>query len=107
MFKKRYFSADNDFKTGFLYKLSFFLGLLLLVIFIFFKVSSFIIGEKNSGILNDIYYFAQSKYLESILAFSIIFIAVGFILYFFYSQFEKLAKIADEIENEEDSEDAD
>jgi hypothetical protein len=107
MFKKRYFSAGSDFKTGFLYKLSFFLGLSLLIIFIFFKVSSFIIGEKNSGILNDIYNFAQTKYLESILAFSIIFIAVGFILYFFYSQFEKLAKIADDIENEEDSEDAD
>jgi uncharacterized BrkB/YihY/UPF0761 family membrane protein len=107
MFKKRYFSTDNDFKTGFLYKISFFLGLLLLIIFIFFKVSSFIIGAQNSGILNDIYNFAQLKYLESILAFSIIFIAVGFILYFFYLQFEKLAKIADEIENEEDSEDID
>ena len=105
MFKKRYFSTHDDLKTGFFYKLSFFFGFFLLFIFIFFKVSSFIIGEESSGILREIYHFSQTTYPESILALSLILIAVGFILYFFYLQFLKLEKIAEEIEKEEDLKD--
>ena len=105
MFKKRYFSAHDDLKTGFFYKLSLFFGFFLLFIFIFFKVSSFIIGEESSGIFRDIYYFSQTTYPESILALALILIAVGFILYFFYLQFLKLEKIADEIEKEEELDD--
>lgn len=105
MFKKRYFSAHSDFKTGIFCKLAFFLGILLLVISMFFIVGSFLIDEASSGILQQIYSFSQTTYPNSILAFSIIFLAVGFILYFFHCQFAKLAKIADEVENEEDSKD--
>lgn len=104
MFKKRYFSVHSDFKTGFFCKLSLFLGVFLIIVFIFLKVSSLIIGEGSSGILLQIYDFAQTIYPESILAFAIILIAVGFIMYFFNCQFAKLAKIADEIEKEEDFE---
>jgi len=107
MFKNRYFSAKNDFKTGFLFKFLFFLGILLLIVFIFLKVSSFFIGDESSGIFRQIYDFAQTTAPDSILAFSIILIAVSFIFYFFHSQFAKLAKIADEIENEEGLEDID
>ena len=104
MFKKRYFSAHSDFKTGKFCKLFFFFGLLFLFIFLFFKVSSFIIGEGSSDILQQIYDLAQTTIPDSILALSIIFFAVGFILYFFHCQFAKLAKIADEIEKEGDIE---
>ena len=107
MFKKRYFSVKNNFKTGFLCKLSLFIGFLLLIVYISLKVSSIIIGGKSSGIFRQIYDFAQTTYPDSILAISIILIAVGFIFYFFYCQFAKLAKIADEIGNEEDIEDLD
>ena len=40
--------------------------------------------------------------MDSMIAFSIIFLGVGVILYFFQCQFAKLAKIADEIECDED-----
>ena len=105
MFKKRYFSAHSDFKTGIFCKLAFFLGILLLIISVFFIINSFLIGEESSGVLQQIYDFSQTTYPNSILAFSIIFLAAGFILYFFHYQFAKLAKIADEIEKGEDFED--
>ena len=95
MIKERNFSTDDDFKTGFLSKLLLIIGVILLAIFIFFKVIAYGFG---SGILYD---FAQTQYMGTIVAFSIIFIGVGIILYFFHMQFVKLAKIADEIENEE------
>jgi len=107
MFKKRYFSAHSDFKTGFLCKLAFFLGIVLLIVSIFFIASSFLIDEGSQGFYQQIYDFSQTTYPNSILAFSIIFFAVGFILYFFYCQFAKLAKIADEIEKGEDFEEID
>ena len=59
MFKKRYFSVHNDFKTGFLCKLTLFLGIFLLIIFIFFKACSVIIGTGNSGFLGQLYDFSQ------------------------------------------------
>ena len=101
MFKKRYFSASDDFKTGFLCKFTLFIGILLLIIFLFFKISSLIIGFGSSGFLGQIYDFSQTTYPNSILAFSMILIFVGIVLYFFNCQFAKLAKIADEIENGE------
>jgi uncharacterized membrane protein len=104
MFKKRYFSAHDDFKTGFLCKFTLFLGIFLLIIFIFLKISSFIIGKGSSGLVGQIYDFSQTTYPSSILAFSIIFLFVGVVLYFFSCQFAKLAKIADEIEKGEDLE---
>ena len=107
MFKKRYFSAHDDFKTGFFCKLTLFFGLVLLLIFIFFIISALIIGENSSGYAKQIYDFSQTNYPNSILAFSIILFAIGVILYFFHCQFSKLAQIADEIEKAEDLDDFD
>ncbi len=101
MFKKRYFSANNDFKTGFLCKITFYIGIILLIIFIFFKACSVIIESGSSGFLGQLYDFSQTTYPNSILAFSMIFLFAGIVLYFFNCQFAKLAKIAEEIENEE------
>lgn len=105
MFKKRYHSAHSDFKTGITCKFAFFLGILLLIISLFFKISSFLIDSGSAGDLQPIYDFSQTTYPDSILAFSIISFFIGFILYFFHCQFAKLAKIADEIEKGEHSED--
>ena len=102
MFKKRYFSPHDNFKTGFLCKFTLFIGLILLITFIFFKISSIIIGEEETGIFQNIYEISQSSIMDSIIAFSIIFLGVGVIFYFFQCQFAKLAKIADEIECDED-----
>jgi hypothetical protein len=104
--KKRYFSVRDDFKTGFTCKLTLFFGILLLFIFIVTKLISFIAGEKSAGFLKQIYDFSQTSAPNSILAISIIVLAIGVILYFFHCQFAKLARIADEIEKSDDSEDA-
>lgn len=102
MFKKRNISVYNDLKTSFFCKFSLFLGLFLLFVFVFFKVSSLFISQGDTGFLQLIYDFSRSSYVDSIIAFSIIFLGIGIILYFFHYQFAKLAKIADEIENEEE-----
>lgn len=106
MIKKRYFSTKENFKTGFLFKLFLMIGIILVFIFIFFKVTALFIEENSLGLAKQIYDFSQSSYPNSILSISIIILAIAVIFYFFYSQFVKLAKIADEIENEEESNDA-
>jgi ABC-type spermidine/putrescine transport system permease subunit II len=105
MIKKRYFSTNENFKTCFLYKFFLLLGIILLSIFVFFKVTTLFIDKNSEGLAKQIYDFSQSNYPNSILALSIIILAVSVIFYFFYCQFVKLAKIADEIENEEESND--
>jgi hypothetical protein len=100
MFKKKYLSAYNDFKTGFLYKFSLAIGLFLLFFYIFLKVISIIFNENITGFLYSLYDFSLSSYSGSIIAFSILFLSIGAILYFFHHQFSKLAKIANEIEKD-------
>jgi len=102
MFKERRFSAHEDFRTGILCKLSLFLGFFLLLFYVFLKIISLFIGQNNTGFIKTIYNLSQSAVADSIIAFSIIFLGVGFIFYFFYLQFVKLSNIADEIENEEE-----
>jgi len=104
MFKKRYFSVYKDFKTSLLSKLLFIIGGFLLGVFLFLKISSMVISSESTGFIGDLYTLSCSTLPDTILAFSIIFIAIGFIFYFFYRQFVKLAKIADEIENSEEIE---
>jgi len=105
MFKKKYYSVHGDFKTGILCKFTLFIGILLLLISLFFIIASVLIGDESSGILRQIYNFSQTTIPTSLLSFSLIFIAVGVILYFFHCQFAKLEKIADEIEKDENLED--
>jgi hypothetical protein len=102
MFKERRFSAHEDFRTGIFCKLSLFLGCFLLLFYVFLKIISLFIGQNNTGFIQTIYDLSQSSVADSIIAFSIVFLGVGFILYFFHLQFVKLSKIADEIENEEE-----
>ena len=101
MFKKRYFSAHSDFKTGIFCKISFFIGIILLISVIIIFIISFIFGSESSGITEQIYNLSQSKLINTILAISILFIGTSIILYFFNCQFSKLSKIADEIEKDE------
>jgi len=105
MFRKKYRSAYYDFRTGFLYKFSLIIGSFLLFIYIFLKISSLFLSENSSGFFYSIYDISQSNYSGSIIAFSILFLSIGAILYFFHRQFSKLAKIAKEIENESEIKD--
>jgi len=100
MFKERHFSAHEDFRTGIFCKLSLFLGFFLLLFYVFLKIISSFIGQNVTGFIQIIYDLSQSSIADSVIAFSIVFLGVGFILYFFHLQFVKLSRIADEIENE-------
>jgi len=97
MIKRRYFSAKYDFKTGFLCKLTFFVGLVLLIIFLIQRL-----GEELSEQISD---FNKTTNPDIIIAFAILFFGASIIMYIFYSQFTKLAEIAEEIENSEELED--
>jgi len=103
MIKKRYFSIDKDFKTGFFFKLFLLIGVIFLIFFIFIRITALFIDKDSTGFAKQLYDFSQTSYPNSLFAFSIIFLAVAVIFYFFYSQFVKLAKIADEMDKEEDS----
>ena len=107
MIKERHFSPYNDFKTGLFCKLSFFLAIILLAVYLFVKITSFTIDKNSTGLLKNIYDFSQTSQSDTILAFSILLFALGVILYFFHYQFGKLAKIAEEIENNEEYEEID
>jgi len=105
MFTRKYHSAYSDFRTGFLYKFSLSIGLLLLFVYLFLKFSSLLLNAESTGLLYSIYDFSQSSYSGSIIAFSILFFSIGAILYFFHRQFSKLAKIANEIEKDSEMKD--
>ena len=100
MFKKRHVSVYDDLKTGFFSKFFLLIGILLLIFYVFFKGCSLLVGKNVSGLLLPIYHFSLSSYIDSILAFSIVFIGLGVITYFIHRQFIKLAEIASEIEKE-------
>ena len=102
MFKKRYFAINHDFKTGFLCKISIVIGIIFLIMFLFLKTTSLFLTEESEGFLNQIYELSQSTIPDSMIALSVILIFIGLVLYFFNRQFSKLAKIAEEIENDED-----
>jgi len=91
MFKKKNISVYSDLKTGFFCKLLLILGAILLIFYIIQKTIHVVdIGEDILGPL---------------LAFAILALGLGFILYFLSCQFAKLAEIAKEIENEDSAED--
>ena len=104
MFKKKHFSVHNDFKTGLFYKLSLFFGIIFLIFYTFLKIISSVMDENAPSFFQMLYFLSQSNAVDSIIAFSIILLGIGIILYFFHSQFAKLSEIADEIENKGDSE---
>jgi hypothetical protein len=92
MFKKRNISVYSDMKTGLLCKFFFIIGLILLMFYIIQSTVPIVdIGENILG---------------SILAFVILFLGLGLLLFFISCQFSKLAKIAEEIEKEESKEDS-
>ena len=87
MMKQHLITLKGRSKTSFGSKIFFFIGGSLLIISILFMVLS--VFNKEAGI---------------IFAFSIILLAVGVVLHFFYLQFRKLEEIAEEIEQEQGQE---
>lgn len=87
MGKKHFFSAHSDFKTGFLCKVFLTIGCILFIVY------------AAEAALHPLQLNADT--VGTILAFSILFLGLGLISYFFSCQFAKLSKIAEEIENDE------
>lgn len=96
--KKRKFSAYDDFKTGFLYKICITVGLLFLFTYIILKLLSIIYLNYKIEFLRYLYDLSSSNFSGIIISFSILLISAGLIIYFFKRQFNKLAEIANEIE---------
>ena len=87
MGKKHFFSVHSDLKTGFLCKVSLIIGCILFILYAVEAAAHPLqVGDDTNGI---------------VLAFSILFLGLGLILYFFSCQFAKLSKIAEEVENDE------
>ncbi|HWR63622.1 MAG TPA: hypothetical protein VN365_04380 [Candidatus Thermoplasmatota archaeon] len=87
MVKKHIFSAHNDLKTGFFCKFFLILGCILIILYVVEIVAHPLnLSDDTTG---------------TILAFSILFVGLGLISYFFSCQFAKLSKIAEEVENDE------
>ncbi|DAC72641.1 MAG TPA: hypothetical protein DSN98_04270 [Thermoplasmata archaeon] len=87
MAKKRLISAHNDLKTGFFCKFFLILGCILFIIYAI-EVLSHVIG-LNEGVTG------------ALLAFAILCVGLGLIMYFFSCQFAKLSEIANDVENDE------
>jgi len=89
MIKKRTISLYGKSKITVFCKCCLALGVVFLVTFIILSILSAFAAQANV-----------------LLAFSILLLGIGAILYFFHYQFAKLAKIANEIENETESTDS-
>ena len=87
MAKKHLFSVHNDFKTGIFCKFFLILGCILFIIYLI-EMLLHLIGLSNDSI-------------GIILAFAILSLGLGLILYFFSRQFTKLSQIAEEVEQDE------
>lgn len=95
---KKKISVYNDFKTGFLYKICIIIGIIFLLIFLLINLNSLIYSNYNIAILKFFYDISITNFSGIMFSFSILLIAAGLILYFFKRQFNKLAEIANEIE---------
>ena len=98
--KTKYFSADEDFKTGLIYKIFFLLSGILIALILIIKGLAFAFSGETEGFLFSIIELSSSSFIDISIAIVIIFIGLGGIAYFFHRQFSKLADIAKEIENE-------
>jgi uncharacterized membrane protein (DUF4010 family) len=99
--KKRYFSPSYDFKTGFTYKICFIFAALFLLFIILLKVISVIFSNASEGVIGYLNELASSSFIDISIAFVILLLGVGVILFFFYKQFKKLADLVEEIEKEQ------
>ncbi|HEC91657.1 MAG TPA: hypothetical protein ENI51_01470 [Candidatus Atribacteria bacterium] len=90
MIQKKHFSIHHDFKTGMLYRLCLSVGIFLLAVLLIIKATEIFLSYHNypPGVTGVI------------IAFIIIFLGIGIILYFIHYQFMQLEKIADELDDE-------
>jgi len=101
MFRERHFSVQNDFRTGFFSRLFFIFAFILFVLIIFITIIGISFSNETNGIIGVIVGLYHSSIIDVLLAFLIIAVGLGGILYFFNRQFAKLNEIAKELDDEE------
>ncbi len=89
-------------KSGLTGRMLIYLGVFLILCFVFFKLIPIFISGDSTGFLKNLYDFSSSPAPESFIALGLVVTFFGFLLLFFSHQFSKLAEIADEIENNEE-----
>ena len=100
MIKERHFSVNDDFRTGFFSKIFFIIAFIIFLVVIFSVIVGLIFPTATSGIIGLIVGIAQSSTIDILVAFLIITLGIGVILFFFRRQFGKLDEIAKEFEKE-------
>ncbi|MFH1013130.1 MAG: hypothetical protein V1769_01300 [Thermoplasmatota archaeon] len=105
MFRERHFSVQNDFHTGFFSRLFFIFAFILVVLILFIAIIGMSFAIETNGIIGVIVGLYHSSIIDVLLAFLIITVGLGGILYFFNRQFAKLNEIAKELDDEEESND--
>lgn len=100
MIRKKFFSVKNDFRTGVLSRV--FLALAFILFFcivLIITIGILFANETNEsiGLVVSLYH---SSVIDILLAFLIITVGLGGILWFFKRQFVKLDTIANEYEEE-------
>ena len=104
MVKIKYFSVYSDFKSSFIARIFFFLALILFVFFVILSIFNHFYPKESEGLIGGIISIANSSIADTTLALFILFLGLAIISLFFHHQFKKLASIADEIEEMENSE---
>jgi len=104
MRRENHFSTQNDFRTGIFSKLFFVFSIVLVIFLIFIAGIGTLFSNETNGVIGFIVGLYHSPVMDILLAFLIITVGLGGILYFFKKQFAKLDEISKEVEDEMDSE---
>ncbi len=103
MIRKKHVPMPNDFRTGFFSRLFFVVAFILLLLVLCIASIGIFFSSVTIGIIGFIVGLYHSSILDTLLAFLIITIGIGGILYFFNRQFAKLDEIAKELNEETDT----
>ena len=89
----------NDFSTGLASKWLIFFGVVLFIVYGICTAIHFFIADQSEGFFALCSGFVNAGYNDIILAFAILSVGIGLLLWFFHRQFSKLAEIAEDIES--------
>ena len=100
MIRERHFSVKNDFRTGLFSRLFFIFSIFLIILLVFILSIGFVFSSETSGFFGFVAGLYHSSLVDILVAFLIISLGLGAILFFFKKQFAKLDEIAKEFEDE-------
>ena len=102
MIRKKFFSVKNDFRTGILSRVFLALAFILFFCIMIILTIGILFSNETNGIIGIVVGFYHSSVIDILLAFLIITVGLGGILWFFNRQFVKLDIIANEFDEDTD-----